>query len=110
MIDEPVHLEKYSSLWKEYFVPVHERLKLSLQLDSTAIQHIGSTAIENIYAKPIIDIAIGVETFPPSQHLTDKLINLGYDALGEAGVSKRLGFGYYYRDRIIALLHYKLII
>ncbi|MEM8779137.1 MAG: GrpB family protein [Cyanobacteria bacterium P01_G01_bin.49] len=94
MIDEPVHLEKHNPFWKEYFVKEQKRLKETLHVDSSNIQHIGSTAIDDIYAKPIIDIMIGVETFPLSQYLTDKLIYLGYDALGESGVTNRLYFRY----------------
>ena len=37
---------------------------------------------------------IGIETFPPPQYITHKLINLGYDFLGEAGVLERLYFIY----------------
>lgn len=94
MFDEPVHLEKHNLLWKEYFINEQKRLQLNLQVDLTAIEHIGSTAISNICAKPIIDIMIGVKLFPPSQHITEKLIDLGYTALGEAGVPKRLYFRY----------------
>ncbi len=94
MIDEPMHLEKYDPLWGKYFVQEQKRIRVALHLDSTAIQHIGSTAISDIYAKPIIDIMIGVETFPPLQYLSDELVNLGYDALGEAGVPDRLYFRY----------------
>jgi GrpB-like predicted nucleotidyltransferase (UPF0157 family) len=94
MIDEPVHLEKYNPLWKEYFINEQKRIQLNLQIELTAIEHIGSTAISNIYAKPIIDIMIGVDLFPPSQQVINNLVNLGYDAFGEAGVPKRLYFRY----------------
>jgi GrpB-like predicted nucleotidyltransferase (UPF0157 family) len=94
MVDEPVHLEKYNPLWKKFFVDEQKRLQMNLQVDSTVIQHIGSTAILNIYAKPIIDIMIGVELFPPSHNLTNKLVSLGYDAVGEAGVPERLYLRY----------------
>ena len=94
MIDEPVYLEKHNPFWKECFVREQARLKETLHIDTSSIQHIGSTAIDDIYAKPIIDIMIGIETFPASQYLVDKLIYLGYDALGESGVKNRLYFRY----------------
>ena len=94
MIDEPVHLEKYNPSWTKYFDRERERLMTALELDSKVIEHIGSTAIKNIRAKPIIDIAVGVEIYPPPQHLIDRLIDLGYEALGEADVPKRLYFRY----------------
>lgn len=61
------------------FIQEQERIRVTLRVDSTAIQHIGSTAISDIYAKPIIDIMIGVETFPQSPYTSDELVNLGYD-------------------------------
>ena len=76
MIDEPIHLKKYSSLWKKHFIYEQQRLKVNLKINLVDIQHIGSTAISNIYAKPIIDIMIGVDRFPPPQCLTNKLILL----------------------------------
>lgn len=94
MIDEPIHLEKHNLLWQQHFIEERERIRQTLHVDSTAIQHIGSTAISNIYAKPIVDIAIGVETFPPSRYLSDELVSLGYEALGEAGIPERLYFRY----------------
>lgn len=94
MIDELIHLEKHDPSWGQSFIQEQERIKATLHLDSTAIQHIGSTAVSGICAKPIIDIMIGIETFPPSQYLSNGLVSLGYDALGEAGVPKRLYFRY----------------
>lgn len=94
MIDEPIHLEKHHPSWEQSFIQEQERIRVTLHLDSTAIEHIGSTAVFGIYAKPIIDIMIGIETFPPSQYLSNGLLSLGYDALGEASVPKRLYFRY----------------
>jgi GrpB-like predicted nucleotidyltransferase (UPF0157 family) len=48
MIDEPVSLEKHDPLWGEYFEQERERIKIALALDSTAIEHIVSTAISGI--------------------------------------------------------------
>lgn len=94
MIDEPVYLEKHNPFWKKYFIDEQQRIKTALDIDSTSIEHIGSTAIPNIYAKPIIDIMIGIETFSPLQYISNKLINLGYEALGQAGVPNRFYFRY----------------
>ena len=94
MIDEPIHLEKHNPFWEQSSIQEQERIRATLHLDSTSIQQIGSTAVSGICAKPIIDIMIGIETFPPSQFLSNELVSLGYDALGEAGVSKRLYFRY----------------
>ncbi|BAU13341.1 hypothetical protein LEP3755_38800 [Leptolyngbya sp. NIES-3755] len=94
MIDEPIHLEQHRLEWEQDFIQEQKRIQVALQIDSSTIQHIGSTAISEICAKPIIDIMIGVVSFPPSQSLLEQMIKLDYEALGEAGVLDRLYFRY----------------
>ena len=48
------------------------------------IQHIGSTAIKNIKAKPIIDIAIGIKSFEGLENYIEPLLNIGiYKSSGQ---------------------------
>lgn len=56
------------------------------------IEHIGSTSIPGIWAKPIVDIMIGVKSLPLEKSQICKVIELGYEYLGEAGVSGRIYF------------------
>jgi len=60
------------------------------------IEHIGSTAVPDLVAKPVIDLMVGVDCFPPAHTLIEALRALGYESLGEAGVPGRL----YFRRRI----------
>lgn len=92
MLDEPIHLEKHNPLWKQCFIQEQKRIQQLLHINPTVVEHIGSTAIPGIDAKPIIDIMIGAETFPPPQFIGNELVNLGYEAMGEAGVLERLYF------------------
>jgi GrpB-like predicted nucleotidyltransferase (UPF0157 family) len=78
MIDELVYLENHDPSWGQSFIQEQERIRATLHLDLTAIQHIGSTAVFGIYAKPIIDIMIGIETFPPSQHLSNSTYQMDW--------------------------------
>lgn len=56
------------------------------------VEHIGSTSIPGILAKPIVDIMIGVKSLSLEKFQIDKVIEIGYEYLGEAGVSGRLHF------------------
>lgn len=58
-----VQLEPHNKQWEEIAVQTMESLKAILGEDAIDIQHIGSTAIPAIKAKPIIDIVVGVEDF-----------------------------------------------
>ncbi len=95
MLDEPVHLETYDPEWERAFQSEQQRLGHGLRLVADSIQHIGSTAIPGLAAKPIVDIMIGVSTFPPPAAWSKELAVLGYEALGEVGVPGRL----YFRQR-----------
>ncbi len=94
-LDEPVELEEYDPSWSEVFRA--EALILHARLGNRAggIEHIGSTAVPGLLAKPIIDIMLGV----PVSILRDATIGsvlTDYEALGEAGIPGRL----YFRKRM----------
>ncbi len=55
-----VKLEKYNPKWKDMYLEEEKKLKEMFGDLALAIEHIGSTSIEGLSAKPIIDIAVGV--------------------------------------------------
>ena len=97
MLDEPIHLEPYQPDWEEQFRVERDRLATSLGIPVAAIEHIGSTAVPGLSAKPIVDIMIGAERVPPPLPWSEVLAKLGYEAFGEAGVPGR----WYFRLRVI---------
>ena len=58
-----VHLEPHDKQWDEIATQTIKTLKSILGDDAIDIQHIGSTAIPAIKAKPIIDIVVGTTDF-----------------------------------------------
>lgn len=58
-----VQLEPHNKQWEEVAVQTIGKLKVILGEDVIDIQHVGSTAIPAIKAKPIIDIAVGEDDF-----------------------------------------------
>jgi GrpB-like predicted nucleotidyltransferase (UPF0157 family) len=57
-----VKMEKYNPQWREEFVKEKTNLVKIFGNVAKSIEHVGSTSIVGLSAKPIIDIAIGVET------------------------------------------------
>jgi GrpB-like predicted nucleotidyltransferase (UPF0157 family) len=57
-----------------------------------AIHHIGSTAIPQIHAKPIIDMLVEVKDITKIDVQSSALEALGYEAMGEFGISGRRFF------------------
>lgn len=70
-----VRLEKYNADWKKEFEEEKNNLKEIFKNVAIDIQHIGSTSIENISAKPIIDIAVGVKSLSDFEKVKNYFIN-----------------------------------
>jgi len=91
-LDEPVRLVAYDPHWPVLFRQEAELLRGALPVRRDAIEHIGSTAVPGMPAKPTIDIMIGVAALPPGTDIEHALSARGYESLGEAGVPDRLHF------------------
>jgi GrpB-like predicted nucleotidyltransferase (UPF0157 family) len=89
---DPVVLVPYSEAWPALFV--EERLRIERALGSWVkrIEHVGSTAVPGVAAKPILDIMVGVRSLREAEYCIRPLEQLGYEYRGEAGVSGRLFF------------------
>ena len=59
-VPDPLELSAYSPMWPAIFAIEHARLAGIFGADAVVIEHIGSTAVPNLGAKPIIDLMLGV--------------------------------------------------
>jgi len=78
MKDQPIEIKKYDSGWVKKFQSEKKLLTVVIKpWIKGEIQHIGSTAIPGLAAKPIIDIMVGVQSLAASR----KAINVlsGHD-------------------------------
>jgi GrpB-like predicted nucleotidyltransferase (UPF0157 family) len=68
-----------------------ERVRIAEAIGPAAldIQHIGSTAVPDMVAKPILDIAVAILDFESGRALVPFLVALGYAYLGENGIPRR---------------------
>lgn len=57
---EPIEIVPYDSAWAKQFDVWRDRLAAALGDTARRIEHVGSTAIPGLAAKPVIDIGIGV--------------------------------------------------
>jgi len=83
------HLVVVGAEWAVRFA--EERTHIAEALDGNAldIQHIGSTAIPGITAKPVLDIAVAIHDFESGHALVPALVSLGYTYRGENGIPRR---------------------
>ena len=82
-----VRLMPHDRKWKLIFERERKRLAKKLRGLVIDIQHVGSTAIVGIPAKPIIDISMGVPNMRSAKKLVKLLTPLGYKLRPEFGGS-----------------------
>ncbi|AND41456.1 GrpB family protein [Cytobacillus oceanisediminis] len=73
-----VRLVPYAAEWHKEFVNVKQSILNSTPIQERQIEHVGSTAIKGMVAKPILDIAIGVDDI----NNVDRAIFQGLNHLG----------------------------
>ena len=83
-------LSPYRSEWEVCFRREREGILECIGPLVARVEHVGSTAISGMIAKPILDIAIAVEDFDEARACIAPLeTRLGYTFMGERGVPRR---------------------
>jgi GrpB-like predicted nucleotidyltransferase (UPF0157 family) len=78
--------------WPAHFQSEADRIRAVFAECCVSIHHIGSTAIRDIFAKPIIDILLVVETMEMLDDKSPAMRTIGYEAMGEFGIPGRRYF------------------
>jgi GrpB-like predicted nucleotidyltransferase (UPF0157 family) len=84
-----VELVPHSPLWAEMAAAESLRLKEAIGSTLLRVEHMGSTSIPGIMAKPIIDFIPVVTDLDSLDAAQPRLEALGYDYLGEFGIPTR---------------------
>lgn len=85
-------IQPYNPDWKTEFENLKQVLCIALQHFKIAIEHIGSTAIPGLCAKPILDIDIVLKDTTLLADISAILEKLGYNNRGEQGIKGRFAF------------------
>ena len=92
MRNKSLQIEQYTPTWETSFNALKKELSEALELFPVRIEHVGSTAIPGLCAKPILDIDIII---PENRHLpgiSTALHALGYESRGDQGIADRYAF------------------
>ncbi len=79
----------YTPQWSQIFSEEQSRLQACIGDSVLDIQHVGSTSIPGMAAKPILDIAVAVADFEEAARCVPPLEQLGYLYRGENGIPRR---------------------
>ncbi|APH14914.1 grpB family protein [Clostridium sporogenes] len=87
-----IEVVPHNSKWRIEYEKESEKIYNIMKDEIVQIYHIGSTAIEGIYAKPIIDILVEVENVNNVDNYNEEMKSLGYIPKGEYGIKGRRFF------------------
>ena len=90
----PVFLTEHDDRWDVWYNDEYQRLCVVLSSINARISHIGSTAIKNIWAKPIIDILVEIPLENDISKVKDLIIQNGYICMAESAQNISFNKGY----------------
>ncbi len=87
----PINLTQHNPLWKEWYEEERNFLLKQLPSDEVVrLSHIGSTAVQQIQAKPIVDMLLEVKKGSSFHNLKELILQLGYLCMNET--TNRISF------------------
>lgn len=84
----------YDENWPKEFQRIEAVILNTIVLDVLRVEHVGSTSVRGLCAKPIIDIDIVIEDYSNFEAVKTGLLSLGYEHEGDLGISEREAFSY----------------
>ena len=84
----------YDAAWKEAFARIKRELEEALGDLAVGIEHVGSTSVEGLSAKPCIDIDVVIRDYGVFDAVLARLASIGYLHEGDLGIKDREAFAY----------------
>ncbi|MBO7630896.1 MAG: GrpB family protein [Lachnospiraceae bacterium] len=89
-----VVVEPYNESWQQDFLDIKAELEPALGELALRIEHVGSTSVPGLSAKPIIDIDAVMEDYSKLAAVVSALAAIGYIHEGDQGIPGREAFKY----------------
>ena len=90
----------YDEQWKQDFLMIKDELTSALGQLAIRIEHIGSTSVAGLSAKPIIDIDVVIKDYTVFEDVVSALGEIGYQHSGDLGIVGREAFNYEGKDHL----------
>jgi GrpB-like predicted nucleotidyltransferase (UPF0157 family) len=92
-MDDPVVIVEYDSEWPQLFSEIAGHVRQTLPPTVLiGIEHVGSTAVPGLAAKPVIDMIIVIPSQAELSAAITHLAGLGYVYEGDLGITGRFAF------------------
>ena len=90
----------YDPRWQQDFEAIRSELALGLGPLALRIEHVGSTSVPGLAAKPIIDIDVVIRDDTPLETVITALSRIGYIHEGNLGIPQREAFCYDHKPHL----------
>src|SRR4051794_30625075 len=77
--DDPIDIVAWDPAWPRAYEEMHARLAVALAGQAVRIEHVGSTSIDGVPAKPIIDIQVSVADVDDDDAYRARIEGLGFE-------------------------------
>ena len=84
----------YDRAWKSAFEEIKAEIECAIGDLIIGIEHVGSTSVEGMSAKPCIDIDVVIRDYTVFDAVVSKLAAIGYTHEGDLGIKDREAFKY----------------
>ncbi len=84
----------YDAAWAQDFAAIRDELQTALGGLALRIEHVGSTAVPGLSAKPVIDIDVVIRDCSAFDEAAAALGTIGYRREGDLGIPGREAFTY----------------
>ena len=84
----------YDRAWKSSFEKIKKEIEGVIGDLIVDIEHVGSTSVEGLSAKPCIDIDVVIKDYSVFEDVVQKLETIGYIYEGDLGIKDREAFNY----------------
>ena len=84
----------YDEAWKNAFEEIKTEIEAEIGALIIGIEHVGSTSVEGMSAKPCIDIDVIIKDYSVFDEIVRKLGAIGYIHEGDLGIKDREAFKY----------------
>ena len=94
MVTKRVVVLPYDEGWKQAFAQIKDEIQAALGSLVLRIEHVGSTSVRGLSAKPIIDIDVVIRDYSVFDAVVTALKEIGYRHEGDLGIAAREAFRY----------------
>lgn len=91
-MSKQVIVEDYNPLWAQHFQEIKDVLWTAVNDFALSIEHVGSTSVPGLAAKPVIDVDIIIRDMSFLDRTVAALNALGYEHRGNLGIVEREAF------------------